>query len=76
MDYKAHNITCKGYKGKNHIGSRVINLGLIFLFLCGLMIVLYPVISNELARYNTIQGIEDYKAYSANLGAELSLIHI
>lgn len=70
MDQKARNMAGKGHKGKNHIGSSVVSLGLISLFLCGLVIAGYPVISNELARYNTIQGIEEYKVYSANLSAE------
>lgn len=67
MIQETGNITGQSYPPKNRIRSNIIGLGLIFFFLCGLLIAVYPIISNQLAKHNTIQGIEEYKAYTANL---------
>lgn len=70
MNQKAGNRTDKVHNGKRHVGSRVVGLGLIFLFICGLLIAVYPIVSNALAQRNTIRGIEAYQVYSANLSAK------
>jgi len=70
MKQGADNIALKVHKEKSHIGSRAVNLGLIFLFLCGLLVAAYPIISNELSKRNTIHAVETYKVYSANLEAD------
>jgi len=57
-------------KGKKTINSKLTGFVLVFLFLCGLLITLYPIVSNELAKYNTIHAIEEYKEYTANLTQE------
>jgi len=57
-------------KRKNYFNSKLTGFVLIFLFLCGLLITVYPFISNELAKYNTIQAIEEYEAYTTNLSKE------
>lgn len=57
-------------KGKHYLHSKLVGFVLIFLFLCGLLITLYPIISNELAKRNTIAAIAEYKAYTANLSEE------
>lgn len=70
MNQNAHNMVDEVQKRKHKSSSRLGNLGLIFLFLCGFLIAAYPTISNELAKRNTIQALEEYKAYSANLSEE------
>lgn len=55
---------------KKRIGPRVSTLGLILLFLLGAGIAAYPTISDFVARYNSIEAIEKYRAYTTNLSDE------
>ncbi|HIU76839.1 MAG TPA: class C sortase [Candidatus Pelethocola excrementipullorum] len=55
---------------KKRIGPRVSTLGLILLFLLGAGIAAYPTISDFVARYNSIEAIEEYRAYTTNLSDE------
>ncbi|MGL6199261.1 MAG: class C sortase [Lachnospiraceae bacterium] len=55
---------------KNYILSKLMSFILVLFFLCGLLITLYPIISNELAKYNTIMAIESFQTYTANMNEE------
>lgn len=57
-------------KRKKHVGPRVSTLGLILFFVLGAGIASYPTISNLLARYNSIEAIHEYRAYTTSLSKE------
>lgn len=57
-------------KRKKHVGPRVSTLGLILFFMLGAGIASYPTISNLLARYNSIEAIHEYRAYTTSLSKE------
>lgn len=57
-------------KEVKHFGPRISTLGLLCIFLIGACIAGYPSVSNYLAKNNSIEAIQEYRAYTTSLSAQ------